>query len=207
MSGVLLPQNPLFQKYTDIENYKNYPSVFALGEQVAVTEKLHGTSARATKIEGKLFVGSHNCNLKESDSNVYWRSAKMLNLQDRLQEGEQVFWEVYGKGVQDLTYGEVGINVAVFDFMKNGQYVDYLDFVQITNNRGWPTAPKLFTGEWSLEVSNYAQGNSVQCLDQIKEGIVVKPLKEQHSELLQGRKIIKIIGDQYYLRKEGTERH
>lgn len=207
MSGVMLPQEPYFFKYTDIENYKNYPNVFALGEQVVVTEKLHGSSGRAAKIDGKLYVGSHNCNLKESETNLYWRSAKLLHLEDRLQEGEQVFWEVYGKGVQDLTYGESGINVAVFDFMKKGQYVDYLDFAQITTDRGWLTVPKLFAGEWNPETPSYAQGNSAHCPSQIKEGVVVKPLKERHSDLLQGRCITKIIGDQYYLRKEGTERH
>lgn len=207
MSGIILPSEPLFVKYTDIENHKNYPKVFNLGEQVVITEKIHGSCARATRIEGKLYVGSHNCNLKESDSNLYWRSAKLLHLQDRLQEGEQVFWEVYGKGVQDLTYGQSGINVAVFDLMKNSQYVDYLDFTQITTDRGWPSVPTLFAGEWTPELVSWAQGNSTLFPDQIKEGIVVKPLKERYSEMLQGRQIIKIIGDQYYLRKEGTERH
>jgi RNA ligase (TIGR02306 family) len=38
--------NPLFDKYTDIENIKNFDTVFAEGEMVVVTEKLHGTNAR-----------------------------------------------------------------------------------------------------------------------------------------------------------------
>ena len=38
--------NPNFKKYTDIENIKWYTSVFEEGEQVYISEKLHGTSAR-----------------------------------------------------------------------------------------------------------------------------------------------------------------
>ena len=38
--------NPNFKKYTDIENIKWYTNVFQEGEQVYISEKLHGTSAR-----------------------------------------------------------------------------------------------------------------------------------------------------------------
>lgn len=38
--------NPNFKKYTDIENIKWYTDVFQEGEQVYISEKLHGTSAR-----------------------------------------------------------------------------------------------------------------------------------------------------------------
>jgi len=38
--------NPNFKKYTDIENIKWYTNIFAEGEQVYISEKLHGTSAR-----------------------------------------------------------------------------------------------------------------------------------------------------------------
>lgn len=38
--------NPNFKKYTDIENIKWYTNVFQEGENVYISEKLHGTSAR-----------------------------------------------------------------------------------------------------------------------------------------------------------------
>lgn len=38
--------NPHFHKYTDIENVKNYHTIFQDGEPVYISEKLHGTSAR-----------------------------------------------------------------------------------------------------------------------------------------------------------------
>jgi RNA ligase (TIGR02306 family) len=39
--------NPLFDKYTDIENVKHYNTVFKPGELVVMTEKIHGTNFRA----------------------------------------------------------------------------------------------------------------------------------------------------------------
>lgn len=39
--------NPNFKKYTDIENFKYYDRMFQDGEDVYVSEKLHGTSFRA----------------------------------------------------------------------------------------------------------------------------------------------------------------
>lgn len=41
------PGNPNFKKYTDIENFKYYDRMFQDGEDVYVSEKLHGTSFRA----------------------------------------------------------------------------------------------------------------------------------------------------------------
>lgn len=43
--------NPLFDKYTDIENIKNYDTVFSEGELVVITEKLHGCNARFGNLE------------------------------------------------------------------------------------------------------------------------------------------------------------
>lgn len=212
MSGVALPQNPRFPVYTDIENLKNYPSAFSPGELVVATEKLHGTNARATVVDGQLFVGSHRMNLKENEGNLYWRAAKILNLKEKLQEGEQVFFEVYGSGVQDMSYGckQGEIQVAVFDFMKEGQYLSYLDFVQQLIKLGWEDlgVPVVYVGEWDpIHIYKVAQGNSLVALDQIKEGLVIKPVVERHSDLLQGRCIVKAISDEYYLRKNGSENH
>lgn len=43
--------NPLFDKYTDIENVKHYPDVFKEGETVVITEKIHGSNSRYGNLE------------------------------------------------------------------------------------------------------------------------------------------------------------
>ena len=42
--------NPLFDKYTDIENIKNFNNVFEAGEEVIITEKIHGCLEASTQI-------------------------------------------------------------------------------------------------------------------------------------------------------------
>lgn len=43
--------NPLLDKYTDIENIKNYDDIFEVGEFIVITEKLHGCNARYGNLE------------------------------------------------------------------------------------------------------------------------------------------------------------
>lgn len=38
--------NPAFDIYTDIENIKHYPDVFKVGDEICITEKLHGSNSR-----------------------------------------------------------------------------------------------------------------------------------------------------------------
>ncbi|MDQ2731421.1 MAG: RNA ligase (ATP), partial [Armatimonadota bacterium] len=38
--------HPLLQRYTDIENLRNFPDVLREGEEVVVTEKIHGTNCK-----------------------------------------------------------------------------------------------------------------------------------------------------------------
>lgn len=49
-AGIKSGRNPNFHKYTDIENFKNYPDLFEVGEDVVITEKIHGCLQANTKI-------------------------------------------------------------------------------------------------------------------------------------------------------------
>lgn len=127
--------NPNFRKYTGIENAKNYPKVFTDGEEVSITEKVHGTNFRCgwvpfvadtlwkkfLRLIGKApafeFVyGSHNVQLQNkvfhkgyygsSIGNVYAEAVVNYGLKDILKPGEVVYGEVYGDGIQKgYTYG------------------------------------------------------------------------------------------------------
>jgi len=39
------PNHPLFSRYTEIENLRNFPDVLALGEDVAVTIEIEATAS------------------------------------------------------------------------------------------------------------------------------------------------------------------
>lgn len=208
MAGTLLPEEPGMLKYTDIDNLKNHPDLFGSDEQVIAVEKIHGSNFRAAKLNGQLFVGSHNRNLKRDENNLYWRAAKLLELDKTLLEGVQVFAEVYGSGVQDLAYGcKVGeIKVAVFDIFKDGQFLSHEELEVAAFEMGWPTCATVYRGPFSgFQMPNKSSAHA----GQIIEGVVIRPVKEEWSECLQGRKILKLHSDEYLLRagKNTTERH
>lgn len=218
MAGQLRAEPGEFVKYTDIENYKNFPDVFENGELVIITEKLHGSSLRVLNLNGEIHVGSHRRNLQYDSKNLYWRAVELLDLKNKLNPGEQVFGEIVGPGVQDLTYGKKNgeIGVYIFDFMRDGKYLDFEEFLKVTEERNLPRVPTIFYRNdiivnpihiWNKTLVGYADGVSYLNPDQIREGIIIKPVKEGYSEKLSGRKIIKVISDSYLLRKEGTERH
>lgn len=58
--GNVIAPPPGMVKYTDIENWKNYTDIFAPGEMVVITEKIHGANSRFALLEGVFYVGSHN---------------------------------------------------------------------------------------------------------------------------------------------------
>ena len=122
--------NPYFQKYTDIDNIKFYPGAFSPDEEVYITEKIHGTSARyailPTNVHGwkkrlrkwlhllpayEFCYGSRNIQLQakvlvypgyesEDGENVYAWVARTFNLAKILRPNEQLYGEIVGPGIQ-----------------------------------------------------------------------------------------------------------
>jgi len=151
MRGIMAPRVPGMEIYTDIENIKNFPDAFEEGEMVVLVEKIHGTNARFYKKEGNLYVGSHKMTLQEDPKNLYWRAAHLTNLKDKLQDGEELFGEIFGSSVQDLTYGcKPGeIKVAFFDILSDGVFMDFDNFIKECVKRDLPIAPVIARNKWS----------------------------------------------------------
>lgn len=210
MAGQIRSPHAMFSKYTEIENYKNYPNSIPDGELVVATEKVHGSNFRAGKFDGELHVGSHNLSLKEDEFNLYWRSARLLNLKDHLQEGQVVFGEVYGAGVQDLAYGKKpgDISVALFDLFQDGRYLSHAKFTSFLLHSGLLdfAAPVVYVGEMGPDIVKMASGDSILCPGQIREGIVVRPMEERW-DMNTGRVILKMVSDEYLCRRDATEFH
>jgi RNA ligase (TIGR02306 family) len=122
--------NPHFKKYTDIENFKYYPNLFEIGEQIYISEKLHGTSARYgwlpeepntawKKIKAffrrllsiprpyEFCIGSRNVQLQDKSKydgfyseNVYGKIADQYDLRNKIPHGVGVYGEIVGAGIQ-----------------------------------------------------------------------------------------------------------
>jgi RNA ligase (TIGR02306 family) len=192
----------LFDKYTDIENYRNYTRVFSENEEIVATEKIHGTNARYGLVdeEGQevYMVGSHNVRKRESPHSKYWvvfsQSLKdMLKFIKEKYNAHAViaYGEIYGAGIQDLTYNMKDIALRLFDIKVDDRYLDYDDFVTFTGIYNISVAPSLYRGTFSLEKIKSFEGKS-WVGDCIIEGAVFKPVKERIDQHI-GRAILKYV--------------
>lgn len=149
-------ENPFFHKYGGIDNFKWYPDLFAEGEMVSVTEKIHGSNIRfgyvpyvANNLWRKLLkwlgltpkwewvYGSNNVQLQQRSSytgfygeDVYGKVLEKYKAKDKVKEGEIWYGELYGDGIQGgYNYGlkqEHGL--VVFDLkLQNGTEAKYVD--------------------------------------------------------------------------------
>ncbi|MEU2162813.1 RNA ligase (ATP) [Streptomyces chengbuensis] len=229
---------PELLPWVDIENLQRYPDVFAPGEPVVITEKLHGTACLVTFVaddgaapsphgepSGRVLVsskgfGAKGLALKEDARNLYWRAvtghavpeaaARLAAELGATRVG--VFGEVYGAGVQDLSYGanarSTELGFAVFDVSAeiDGQ-VHWLDAARLLEG-GLPLVPRLYEGPFALEkVLELASGRETVSGRELhlREGVVVRPVTERWSPVVGGRAIAKCVSPAYLTRKGGTE--
>jgi len=217
--------DPLFDRYTDIENLRNYPNIIQPGELVVMTEKIHGANCRHGFIEETYMAGSHNMRFKPTlgeltngpnkhFTNKYWyvmtdNMKEMLKSLSVDSGGMPVvaYGELFGSKVQDLHYGlENGkISHRCFDIKVNGKYLDYDRFATISAKFGVDIVPVLYKGEFNMEeVMKFSTSKTFAGGDNIMEGVVVKPYFERFDPKV-GRVIMKYVFDQYLTRKGGTE--
>ncbi|HEY9792105.1 MAG TPA: RNA ligase (ATP) [Candidatus Obscuribacterales bacterium] len=225
--------NPWFRKYTDIEHFKNHNRLFEPGEHVYITEKLHGTSARYGMLptaprkwwqkllkflhllpDHEFCIGSRNVHLQAQgnkcfyDSNVYAKMAKFHRLADVLQPGEILFGEIVGDGIQKgYTYGcrQGEHDFYAYDVMINGEYLDAPDFVKWCDLRHIPRVPVYYWGVFDDALKGLAKGDSVIGGQKVREGIVIKPSIERNTHM--GRKVLKLINEDYELAKDNSDFH
>ncbi|GAA2809036.1 RNA ligase (ATP) [Streptomyces showdoensis] len=215
--------------WVDIENLHRFPEVFAPGEPVVLTEKLHGTACLVTYLaeEDRVLVsskgfGAKGLALREDPRNLYWRAvlghglpAVAARLAERLGARRVgLFGEVYGAGVQDLAYGadarvEDGLGFALFDLSAeiDGR-VRWLDPAEVLEPGELPLVPRLYSGPYDLDtVLALASGRETVSGRRLhlREGVVIRAAAERHSPVVGGRAIAKAVSPAYLTRKGGTE--
>ncbi|MFI6015684.1 RNA ligase (ATP) [Streptomyces sp. NPDC051243] len=213
--------------WVDVENIQRYPDIFTPGEPVVLTEKLHGSACLLTYVadEERVYVsskgfGAKSLALKEEARNLYWRAVRAHGVAEaaaRIAErlGARrvgIFGEVFGAGVQDLTYGADGrresLGYAAFDVSAeiDGQ-VRWLDAAEVLQGEV-PLVPRLFEGAFDiervLEVASGRETVSGRGLH-LREGVVIRPASERYSAVTGGRAIAKAVSPAYLTRKGGTE--
>ncbi|WP_433171376.1 RNA ligase (ATP) [Actinoallomurus sp. CA-150999] len=225
MSGDMVAAPDLLP-WIEIEDIKRYPRIFEPGEQVTATEKVHGTACLFTLIGGESFVsskgfGAKRLGIAHNPHNLYWRAIEAYGVPaeaTRIAEhfGADrvgIFGEVFGRRVQDLTYGADATaerpGYAIFDAaIEVGGTLRWLSSGELRDLVTLPTVPLLYEGPYDetalLELANGRETVSGKELH-IREGLVVRPARERYSAVVGGRAIAKFVSGAYLTRKNGTE--
>jgi len=309
-------QCPRFYDYTSIEHYGNFPAAFDAGEEIILTEKVHGKNCRMglcldtdeNCVPGWVYMcGSHDVRRKEwSPQNRRFQAAELMEsmivsekapplgtiflyngswwkveecyerpvksiLLDAegkryfgpeeirayiktarcTQEGETIlrkseFWEflndgvkglleymrdeypwdgnkfsiilygeLYGSGVQDMTYGMRTKGFRAFDLALNNLYLDFAVKVDLFKRFGIEMVPILYQGPFSQEVvEKHTSGPTTLCEPSAiksgfkgREGVVILPTKERLSPVIGKRCCLKSVSTDYLARSGGTDFH
>ena len=182
-----------------------FPDAFK-GKRVHVTEKIHGTNFRAVWHEDRLHVGSHRTWLKKG-ANTWWNVAQNWKLEERLEsESEFAFYgEIYGPKIQDLTYEQKTPQVIFYDVMRKASqtFLPPDEAQEMIERLDLRYVPVLYEDWWDDKVKMLAEGDTRLGNEaHVREGIVIRPLREEFSPELGGRLILKLCGEGYYTRKE-----
>lgn len=165
---------------------------------------------------------------RESNArNIYLRSLKRLldvGMNDRLialrERGVYgltttnqvaIYGETFGKGVQDLAYGQRDIAFRGFDVFvgdrNSGRWLNVVEKMAFFAELGIEMVPVLYEGPFDAAALEAVRDGNTTLTDQkqIREGIVITPKYERENDQI-GRVLLKMVSPDYLLRKgEGTE--
>jgi RNA ligase (TIGR02306 family) len=202
--------------FTEIESakgplYKDQPAarheVFDFcGQDVIISEKIHGSNGRYVYHDGQFYVGSHHNVKAVTGTNIWTYAAQHQDLERicRNDPGFVFFGEVYGPVQKGYDYGKKVPTFVLFDIfdLANRQYMNWGAVLLIAEDVGLPVVPLLYQGPWKgiEHAESLADGPSLLGGKNNREGCVVRTAEERWNSLI-GRSVLKVIGQDYLLKK------
>ena len=218
LSGIRKGNFPDFMHKTDEIRIQAVPDILTryVGTCFYVTEKVDGSSMSVYMKDGEFGVCSRNFDMKETEDNSFWKTARALDLENKLRSlGKNIALqgELVGPGVQGNKYKADKLNFFVFNVynIDTGLHLDYNEFVSMVQYLGLTSVPLLNTiclgsSEQTVKTSTvddmveFSKGKSVLNKDTHREGIVLRPTHNMYDEELRGRLSFKVINPDFLLK-------
>jgi RNA ligase (TIGR02306 family) len=183
------------------------------GKTFYVTEKLDGTSFTAFLRQGDFGICSRNLWMDEADeSNILVRVSRGLKLEEKLRQASErlghdlaIQAEVIGPGIQKNKYGLKAVTLRVFNVLNVDAYrlLDHGAMLETLGELGLESVPQLGTivlNHTVDELIAFSEGASVLNPQIQREGLVLRPLVEEHDEDIGGRLSFKAINPKFLLK-------
>lgn len=174
-----------------------------------VTEKVDGSSMTVYIKDGEFGVCSRNFDMKETETNSFWKTARALDLENKLRSyGRNIALqgELVGPGVQGNKYKLDKLHYYVFNVFNidTGLHFNYADFGYAVEYLTLEHVP-LIDNNYVLpatvdELVEYSKGKSLLNKDTYREGVVLRPLVNEYDEELRGRLSFKVINPDFLLK-------
>jgi len=181
----------------DVEALKNFKNALVPGETVRITEKIHGSNARYTEIDGVQYCGSRQ-QWKADGNNVWWNAYRQIPEIGRWCK-ENPGQVLYGEVVPTQGGYKYGCTEGKVRFFAFDAYNDEL---RLKRGQPWyypvdyegEHVPTLYWGPWEEKCMGLAEGMSKVPgnTHMIREGCVVRPIEERYIPEL-GRVHLKIV--------------
>jgi RNA ligase (TIGR02306 family) len=202
----------------DIEGADRYLSIIQslYDSKVLITEKLEGTNFSVHINSENVFVNSRTRTIREYDDNTYWSVAKKQNVIDfakhlvsKWKKPVTIYGEMIGPNIQKNIYKKAHHEVFFFDISIGFQWLNPEQFIgeisEFYVNPYTRIVPILHIGilsDWlkNKTVKEASNGESIMTKGVRREGIVLRPWIETHSEI--GRLILKQRSPEYLSRSE-----
>lgn len=191
---------PGFFPVYDILNFRKYSDVFNDGEEIILTEKLHGASGRYVCVNDQMYVGSRRHWKKQDPNNLWWKALANYDVLEawcRHHQDLGLFCEIFGQ-VQNLKYGakKDELFICVFDILKGSKWLDFDEARDLGAPLPW--VPTIYRGPYSKDkVLEFAEGDSLYPFaHNIREGVVIKPVRERTNPKI-GRTQLKVVSNMY----------
>lgn len=162
--------------------------------------------------------GSHNVQLMDGNgkyafkSNVYKTIVDTHKLKGKIPNGQVWYGEIFGAGIQKgYEYGmkDGAVDVAFFDIKDSvtQTYINFSDVCDIIQSKGEEVVPytegKYDSNKISTRLNSPTLVSYIDNETAPVEGFVVRPLRE--SDFYGGRLILKLLSDEYLLKKDGSD--
>lgn len=206
---------PLDMRAYDIEGISRYQNVvdYLMDKDVVITEKCEGMNLHITlKADGAVKYGQRNFYIESNDpekphSFEVVSKEQLLPLAKKLQTEKfpnsdvRIRGEFLGNQSQGNYYNIKGNKVAVFEIDINGKPIDAIDLLDLVKEYNIDFVPILHVGK----LSDFLNGKTVQeashgkskLVDKMREGLVIRPCREQYSPDLDSRLIVKHRSEEY----------
>jgi len=208
--GVAKGAFPSWMPKTDEPNLRSFPAALDefVGRECVITQKVDGTSGTFYVRGGEFGVCTRNLELLDDPASMFWRVAREHKLREALATLGGDFalqGEVHGEGIQGNHLGAKGVRFASFNLfaVTNHAYANHQVLENFCQKNGLPMVRMVWRGEFRFTLPELVQLASAQdyAQGQPAEGIVIRPLVESRSRVLEsGRLSAKVISERYALK-------